>query len=218
MGSTTPAPATLPLWQRYRAQFPVCESLVYLNHAGVAPLCRPAAEAMQHLAADCLNFGSLHYDQWMAAYEGVRTATARLVNCDRAEVALVKNTSEGIATIAMGLDWKPGDKMVGFREEFPAKSSITPVLPPDYAFRRGKQPVECLSARGGPAIERWRSPGQLLRRRCENPARQERGPPWQLQGHCESESGQGAEARWLEGCPGGRGKQRRDSGRPRHRS
>ena len=32
----------------------------------------------------------------------------------------MKNTSEGIATIAMGLDWQPGDRMVAFREEFPA--------------------------------------------------------------------------------------------------
>ena len=32
----------------------------------------------------------------------------------------MKNTSEGIATVAMGLDWKPGDRMVAFLEEFPA--------------------------------------------------------------------------------------------------
>ena len=32
----------------------------------------------------------------------------------------MKNTSEGIATVALGLDWKPGDRVVGFREEFPA--------------------------------------------------------------------------------------------------
>ena len=36
------------------------------------------------------------------------------------EIALVKNTSEGIATIAMGLDWRPGDRIVAFTEEFPA--------------------------------------------------------------------------------------------------
>jgi cysteine desulfurase / selenocysteine lyase len=32
----------------------------------------------------------------------------------------VKNTSEGIATVAMGLDWRPGDRVVAFEEEFPA--------------------------------------------------------------------------------------------------
>jgi selenocysteine lyase/cysteine desulfurase len=108
------------IWQRYAHQFPVRERLVYLNHAAVAPLSRPAAEAMQWLAQDCLEFGSLHYDRWMAAYDELRAAAARLVNSAPSEIALVKNTSEGIATVAMGLDWKPGDRMVGFREEFPA--------------------------------------------------------------------------------------------------
>ncbi len=109
-----------PLWEQYAHQFPVRERLIYLNHAAVAPLCRPAAEAMQRLADDCLCYGSLHYDEWLAAYEGLRVAAARLINSDSSEIALMKNTSEGIATIAMGLDWKPGDRIVAFREEFPA--------------------------------------------------------------------------------------------------
>jgi len=110
----------LSLWERYADQFPVRENLIYLNHAAVSPLCKPAADAMKHLADDALNFGSLHYDQWMAAYDGLRRAAARLINSDPTEIALMKNTSEGIATIAMGLDWKPGDRIVAFREEFPA--------------------------------------------------------------------------------------------------
>ena len=110
----------LPLWQRYCEEFPVRRNLIYLNHAAVAPLSRRAAAAMQRLAEDCRDHGSLHYDQWLAAYEGVRVAAATLINGRKSEIALVKNTSEGIATIAMGLDWKSGDRMVAFREEFPA--------------------------------------------------------------------------------------------------
>jgi cysteine desulfurase / selenocysteine lyase len=116
---TTPV-NSVPLWEQYADQFPVRERLVYLNHAAVAPLCRPAAEAMKRLADDALQFGCLHYDQWMAAYEGVRVAAARLIGAHRSEIAIMKNTSEGIATVAMGLDWKPGDRVVGFQEEFPA--------------------------------------------------------------------------------------------------
>ena len=108
------------LWERHAHQFPVRDRLIYLNHAAVAPLSKPAADAMKHLADDCLHYGSLHYDEWLAAYEGVRIATAKLIGADRSEIALVKNTSEGIATVAMGLDWRPGDRMVGFRDEFPA--------------------------------------------------------------------------------------------------
>jgi selenocysteine lyase/cysteine desulfurase len=109
-----------PLWQQYRDQFPITERFVYLNHAAVSPLSRRSADAMKQLADDVLLNGSLHYDHWMAAYEGVRTAVARLIGARAGEIALVKNTSEGIATVAMGLDWRSGDKIVCFREEFPA--------------------------------------------------------------------------------------------------
>ncbi len=111
---------SVPLWQQYRDDFPVTENLVYLNHAAVAPLCKPAADAMKWLADDSVNFGSQHYDRWMAAYEGLRRATATLINCTPKEVAQVKNTSEGISMVTTGLHWRTGDKVVAFREEFPA--------------------------------------------------------------------------------------------------
>jgi cysteine desulfurase / selenocysteine lyase len=75
---------------------------------------------MRDLVNDCTEFGCLHYDRWMAACEGLRVAAAGLIGVHQSEIALVKNTSEGIATIAMGLDWKPGDRVVAFQEEFPA--------------------------------------------------------------------------------------------------
>lgn len=109
-----------PLWEQYREQFPVTKNLVYLNHAAVAPLSRRASDAMQWLAQDALENGSNHYQQWMACYEGLRAAAAKLINATPAEIGIVKNTSEGIATVAIGIDWKPGDIVVAFNEEFPA--------------------------------------------------------------------------------------------------
>jgi selenocysteine lyase/cysteine desulfurase len=117
---TDPRAEVTELWSQYQSEFPVTERIVYLNHAGVSPLCRRSAEAMKHLADDALLYGSYHYSQWLDAYEGLRVASAKLINADRSEIAIVKNTSEGIATVAMGLDWKPGDRIVAFREEFPA--------------------------------------------------------------------------------------------------
>jgi cysteine desulfurase / selenocysteine lyase len=110
----------VPVWREYRDQFPVTERFVYLNHAAVAPLAKPAADAMKHLADDVLHYGSFHYDRWLDAYQGVRDSAARLIGADSSEIALVKNTSEGIATVALGIDWRPGDRIVGFKEEFPA--------------------------------------------------------------------------------------------------
>src|SRR5580704_1064829 len=113
-------PSEVAIWDQYAHHFPVREHLIYLNHAAVAPLCKPAADAMKHLADDCMLNGSRHYKDWMDTYEGLRVAASRLIGADSSEIALVKNTSEGIATVAMGLDWKPGDRMVAFLEEFPA--------------------------------------------------------------------------------------------------
>ncbi len=109
-----------PLWRQYRDEFPVTQNLIYLNHAAVAPLPRRTAVAMQTLAQDALDFGSLHYDRWLDTYEAVRVAAARLIGAQRHEIALVKNTSEGISMVAQGLHWHPGDRIVAFREEFPS--------------------------------------------------------------------------------------------------
>jgi selenocysteine lyase/cysteine desulfurase len=43
-----------------------------------------------------------------------------MIHAEPGEIAIVKNTSEGIATVANGLDWRRGDKIVAFDEEFPA--------------------------------------------------------------------------------------------------
>ena len=78
MGSVKDAnsSAGAALCERYAEHFPVRNHLIYLNHAAVAPLCKRSADAMKHLADDCSRYGSLHYPEWLAAYDGVRTAAA----------------------------------------------------------------------------------------------------------------------------------------------
>ncbi len=115
---------TTTLWKEYRDEFPVTERFTYLNHAAVAPLPRRTANALQQFSEDaCLN-GSFHYPDWMATCDAARSAAARLVNAVASEIAFVKNTSEGIATVALGFPWKAGDKIVAFQEEFPANFYI----------------------------------------------------------------------------------------------
>src|SRR3984957_8402092 len=104
----------------YRDRFPVAEKLIYLNHAAIAPLSVPAANAMKWFAEDAAQNGSLNYQKWLDCYDGLRRASAQLVNGTPEEIALLKNTSEGISVIALGLDWKAGDRIVAFREEFPS--------------------------------------------------------------------------------------------------
>lgn len=122
MGYNDSAPQEI--WQLYRAEFPVTSRLIYMNHAAVAPLPRRSAQAIEWLARDALDYGSLHYSQWMGACDGLKQAAARLINASAGEIATVKNTSEGIATVALGFDWRPGDRIVAFKEEFPANYYI----------------------------------------------------------------------------------------------
>ena len=104
----------------YRREFPVTENYAYFNHASVSPLPRRTAEAMETLAADAMHHGALHYPAWTRTVQDVRQAAARLLGCGPDEIALTKNTSEGLAIIANGLDWRSGDVVVGIRDEFPA--------------------------------------------------------------------------------------------------
>ena len=106
------------IWDEYASSFPVRSNVVYLNHAGVSPLCQPAADAMKQFADEACEYGSFFYERWLAAYEGVRAAAARLIGSTAAEIALVKNTSEGISTVANGMAWQPGDRILVGRHEW----------------------------------------------------------------------------------------------------
>ena len=106
--------------EEYRTEFPVTKNLIWLNHAAIGPLVKPAAEAMTRFSEDSRDFASMRYEEWVETQQALRRATARLINSTSSEIALLKNTSEGLATVAMGLDWRAGDKIVAFREEFPA--------------------------------------------------------------------------------------------------
>jgi selenocysteine lyase/cysteine desulfurase len=110
----------MTLQEKWRDQFPVTENLIYLNHAAVAPVSRRCGDAMGAFAEESVLFGSLYYSNWMATYETIRAFASRMINAKPSEIAIVKNTSEGISTVATGIRWRRGDVIVAFREEFAA--------------------------------------------------------------------------------------------------
>lgn len=101
------------------SQFPVTKNLVYFNHAAVGPLSVPACEAMERHARDQRDFGALHWREWYAEHARLRESAARLIGSDPAEVAILKNTSEGLAFVAEGIRWQAGDNVVTTDLEFP---------------------------------------------------------------------------------------------------
>lgn len=108
------------IWQNWRSEFPVTETYIYMNHAGVAPLSRRVRDAMAEFIEDATLYGAVHADDWAEAAEACRLAAARLINADATEIAFMKNTTQGILIAANGIDWREGDNVVTTAVEFPA--------------------------------------------------------------------------------------------------
>jgi cysteine desulfurase / selenocysteine lyase len=110
-----------------RALFPITERAIYLNHAAVSPPPITTIQAVESQLRDVSENGSLNYRSWIATKERARQLLANLLAAARPEqVAFMRNTSDGLSTVANGMEWKAGDNLVTFRQEFP--SNIYPWL------------------------------------------------------------------------------------------
>jgi cysteine desulfurase/selenocysteine lyase len=107
-------------WTTLRDEFPVTHRWAFFDHAAVAPISRPAQQAMTEWAADLAENGDAHDALWVQRVEAVRRLAGQLLNVDPLEVAFIKNTSEGIGIVAEGFPWQPGDNVVTAAEEYPA--------------------------------------------------------------------------------------------------
>jgi selenocysteine lyase/cysteine desulfurase len=109
-----------------RALFPITERVVYLNHAAVSPLPISTIEAVESQLRDVAENGSLNYRNWVATKERARRFAADMIGARPEQIVFMRNTSDGLSTIANGLRWRAGDNLVTFRNEFP--SNIYPWL------------------------------------------------------------------------------------------
>ncbi len=114
------SPTAYKSCQSWRSEFPVTETYIYMNHAGVAPLSRRVQEAMTGFLEDATVNGAVNAKLWEAEVESCRDAAAQLINADVTEVAFMKNTTQGILIAANGIDWRTGDNVVTTAVEFPA--------------------------------------------------------------------------------------------------
>lgn len=112
-------------------EFPLASGLIYLNHAAVSPWPRRAAEAVKAFAEENLREGASRYPEWLQTERTLRAQLAHLINAPSADdIALLKNTSEGLSMVAYGLDWQAGDGVVTTDEEFPSNRIVWESLAP----------------------------------------------------------------------------------------
>jgi pyridoxine 5'-phosphate synthase len=90
-------------WKWWRDQMPITAEWAYFDHAAVAPLSGPAAEASRDFADQAAFQGDTVWPQWAAQVEHLRSLAAQLLSCDSAEVCMVPEKRQELTTEG-GLD------------------------------------------------------------------------------------------------------------------
>jgi cysteine desulfurase/selenocysteine lyase len=106
--------------QNIRRLFPAAQKYTYLNSAQFAPLPTVAVRAVTSQMEDTSQNGSINMDDWRATKNRARELVAEMLGVRAEQIAFLRNTSDGFASVALGMNWKKGDNIVTFAREFPA--------------------------------------------------------------------------------------------------
>ncbi len=101
---------------RFRTHFPVTERALFLNHASEAPVSLPVRRRIdEYLDAATVDPDATPFDP-----ARLKRLFADLLGGSPEEYSFMPNTATGVATVANGLAWRPGDNVVVPDEEYPA--------------------------------------------------------------------------------------------------
>ena len=132
----------------FRDEFPVSQTHIFLNHAGVSPTSTRAVDAVHRFMESLATVGRPSFDDWETLAQECRERFARLIGCEAEEVAFVRNTSHGLALLAAGLDWRPGDRVAAATAvEYP--SNVYPWMDLD---KRGIAALDVIAVEDGGTV------------------------------------------------------------------
>lgn len=107
-------------WYYIQQSFTVSPGLINLNNGGVSPAPKTVQEAMKRYY-DYSNEAPSYY-MWRILDQGrepLRKNLAKLAGCDEEEIAINRNSSEGLETVIFGLQLKVGDEVVASKQDYP---------------------------------------------------------------------------------------------------
>jgi selenocysteine lyase/cysteine desulfurase len=96
---------------RVREAFPAAKQVTYLDLANKNILPQPVIDGIGRFLQDASLTGG-DKDGWKQVVEETRAEVAGLIGADAAEIAFVKNTSEGLNVAARGLGLERGDVVI----------------------------------------------------------------------------------------------------------
>jgi cysteine desulfurase/selenocysteine lyase len=115
MATATSSPAQT----NWRDEWFEFEDATYLNVSGNAPMPKASLRAAQG-AIEWKKFPQRVPDEaYFDVPNRIRASIAQLIGASADEIALTTGASTGMAAVAYGLSWKPGDEVVTAQGEFP---------------------------------------------------------------------------------------------------
>ncbi len=107
-------------WDYVANQYMFEPGLIMMNNGKAGAMPRPVYNTLAEYFKIQAENPFKCYTNFDAYREEARLSAARFINADADEVTLLRNTTEGLALIAYGLDMKPGDEVLMSNLEHPA--------------------------------------------------------------------------------------------------
>lgn len=107
-------------WYYIQQSFTVSSGIINLNNGGVSPAPKTVQEAMKRYY-DFSNEAPSYF-MWRILDQGreqLRRNLANTAGCSPEEIAINRNSSEGLETVIFGLQLKQGDEVVAAKQDYP---------------------------------------------------------------------------------------------------
>jgi selenocysteine lyase/cysteine desulfurase len=102
-----------------REQFPIAQHAIFMGHASVTVLPKAAIDGINEFTDHCTR--EHQESAWsVARVNETRALAAKLVGASADEIALLGPTSLGLNLVAHGIDWRPGDEVVSYFDDYPS--------------------------------------------------------------------------------------------------
>jgi selenocysteine lyase/cysteine desulfurase len=120
-------PSTDDYWKKIRGEFLVPDDVAYLNNGTLGLSPRPVIEAMYRHLLETESVKTRKYPEYpwwgYGATLAIREALGNFISAAADEIALTRNATEAMNTVATGLDLNPGDEVLMSNQEHPGGRS-----------------------------------------------------------------------------------------------
>ncbi len=112
-------PVNQPDWRAVRGEFPSLARWTYLNTATFGQMPRRSMDAVARHHDRRNELACSDFLTWFDDADALRASLGRLIHAEPSSIAFVGNACSALSMLLNGIDWRKGDRIVTFENEFP---------------------------------------------------------------------------------------------------